>query len=129
METRPEAPLTTTEPTEFRDPAEAFWKTLVRCNPFYLFSAVLLLYGVYRASVDPAFLKDETSQVIFGEGPFRRIQHIAEITFIPGTKVIVFRVGQYLDLLCRHIALGQHKYFSAGFFINGQVHNNNRMPW
>ena len=25
------------------------WKRLIRCNPFYLISAVLLIYGVYRA--------------------------------------------------------------------------------
>ncbi len=42
-----------------------FWKRLIRCNPFYLVSAVLLIYGIYRASVDPHFLGSETRQVIF----------------------------------------------------------------
>src|SRR5688500_5534898 len=68
METQSEDSLAPADNTEYRDPAEVFWKTLVRCNPFYLFSALLLLYGVYRASVDPAFLSTETRQVVFNFG-------------------------------------------------------------
>jgi hypothetical protein len=46
----------------------SLWKRLIRCNPFYLISAVLLIYGVYRASIDPHFLSTETRQVIFNFG-------------------------------------------------------------
>ncbi|HEX7859595.1 MAG TPA: hypothetical protein VF773_04670 [Verrucomicrobiae bacterium] len=94
METRPEASLTSTEPTEYRDPAEVFWKALVRCNPFYLFSAVLLLYGVYRASVDPAFLKDETSQVIFNFGSLQVYG-----LMLVGTVVFLARKGINYDAI------------------------------
>ena len=39
------------EPAVSLEPIRSFLRTLVRCNPFYLFSALLLLYGVYRASI------------------------------------------------------------------------------
>ena len=40
-------------------------RRLFACNPFYLASAAPLLFGCYRISVDPAFLPDETVQLIF----------------------------------------------------------------
>lgn len=49
-------------------PQIPLWKTLIRCNPFYLFSALLLIYGVYRASIDPHFFSTENRQVIFNFG-------------------------------------------------------------
>ena len=43
-----------------------YWlKRFLACNPFYLVSAALLLYGVYRVSVDPNFLSRETAQLVF----------------------------------------------------------------
>ena len=35
------------------------------CNPFYLVSAALLLYGCYRISVDEPFLNNETARLLF----------------------------------------------------------------
>jgi hypothetical protein len=35
------------------------------CNPFYLVSAALLLYGCYRVSIDPAFVDGETARMLF----------------------------------------------------------------
>src|SRR5580700_8836245 len=35
------------------------------CNPFYLVSAALLLYGCYRVSMDAEFLKQESPRLIF----------------------------------------------------------------
>ena len=40
-------------------------KRLLACNPFYLVSAALLLFGMYRVSVDPNFLWTETAQLVF----------------------------------------------------------------
>lgn len=42
-----------------------WWKALIRCNPFYLASALLLVYGIYRASVDPQFFRSDTMQLLF----------------------------------------------------------------
>jgi len=44
----------------------SYWlKKLLVCNPFYLASAALLLYGVYRISLDENFFSTETRQLIF----------------------------------------------------------------
>lgn len=44
----------------------AHWvKKLLACNPFYLVSAALLLFGMYRVSIDPNFLRTETAQLAF----------------------------------------------------------------
>jgi hypothetical protein len=40
-------------------------KRLLVCNPFYLASAALLLYGVYRLSIDPTLFGTEMRQLIF----------------------------------------------------------------
>src|SRR5437016_1210731 len=43
-----------------------YWlKRALACNPFYLFSAALLLYGFYRISVDPDFLNREVARLVF----------------------------------------------------------------
>lgn len=43
-----------------------YWlKRLFVCNPFYLASAALLLYGVYRVSGDPGFLTTELRELTF----------------------------------------------------------------
>lgn len=44
----------------------AYWvKKFLVCNPFYLASAALLLFGLYRVSMDPNFLPEEVSQLAF----------------------------------------------------------------
>ena len=40
-------------------------KRLLASNPFYLVSAALLLFGMYRVSMDPSFLRTETAQLVF----------------------------------------------------------------
>lgn len=45
------------------------WSTWARrllvCNPFYLCSAALFLFGINRLPIDPGFLSDETANLIF----------------------------------------------------------------
>ncbi len=49
-----------------RNRGASHWlKRLLACNPFYLVSAALLLFGMYRVSIDPNFLRTETAQLIF----------------------------------------------------------------
>src|ERR1044071_9582998 len=44
----------------------SYWaKKFLICNPFYLASAALLLFGLYRVSIDPNFLPEETEQLKF----------------------------------------------------------------
>lgn len=48
-----------------RRPMTYWLKRLLACNPFYLSSAALLLYGLYRVSMDPSFLPTEVGQLVF----------------------------------------------------------------
>ena len=75
-ETNPIAPVPVTSPDieaapppDFIAPRSrpiSYWlKGLFACNPFYLVSAALLLFGMYRVSVDPNFLRTETAQLVF----------------------------------------------------------------
>ena len=44
----------------------SYWvKKFLICNPFYLASAALLLFGICRVSLDPNFLPEETAQLTF----------------------------------------------------------------
>lgn len=46
-----------------------YWlKRLFVCNPFYLASAALLLFGLYRVSIDPNSFATEISQLLFNFG-------------------------------------------------------------
>lgn len=50
-----------------RKPKPVSWwlRKLFACNPFYLVSAALLLYGCYRISIDAPFLNLESARLLF----------------------------------------------------------------
>ncbi len=62
-----------TQPSEADSPAPftpgqpaGYWvRRVLAGNPFYLLSAALLLYGVYRVSIDPNFFRLEMGQLLF----------------------------------------------------------------
>ena len=56
------------EPENSEKPLIYWLKKLLACNPFYLVSAALLLYGFYRVSIDPNFLHGEIAQLFFNLG-------------------------------------------------------------
>jgi hypothetical protein len=59
-------PSSSANPHELPAPSQSHWiKRALACNPFYLVSAALLLYGFYLISVDPNFLQREISQLLF----------------------------------------------------------------
>src|SRR6266853_1775679 len=61
----------------------SYWlKLLLACNPFYLVSAALLLYGFYRVSIDPTFLKAEISQLVFNFTSLQFYETLLVITAI-----------------------------------------------
>src|SRR5258707_15249267 len=65
----------------------SFWlRRLLACNPFYLVSAALLLYGIYRVSVDPGFLSEETAHLFFN---FTSLQ-VYELLLV-GTAIFLAR--------------------------------------
>jgi hypothetical protein len=57
-------------------------KRFLACNPFYLVSAALLLYGFYRVSVDPDFLRHETAQLLFNFSSLQGYEILLVVTAI-----------------------------------------------
>jgi hypothetical protein len=72
------------------------WSRWIRrffaCNPFYLASATLLLYGVYRVSVDPSVFQREVLQLVFN---FSSLQIYALVLTI--TAVLLARRSIWYD--------------------------------
>jgi len=71
----------------------SFWlKKFFACNPFYLVSAALLLYGVYLVSFDANFFGREISQLAFN---FSSLQ-VYEILLV-GTAIVLARRRIWYD--------------------------------
>src|SRR5262245_55384164 len=60
-------PFASGEPQRaFSQGSPIYWaKRLIASNPCFLLSAALLLYGFYRISIDPGFLRTEIAQLAF----------------------------------------------------------------
>ena len=72
----------------------------------------------------------ELFQIFFIEYPFRGINFsVIRVTqFVPGGFLPVYRIGQYMDMLGRHITLCQQEYFLFCLWVNGHIDDNNGMP-
>jgi hypothetical protein len=57
-------------------------KRFLACNPFYLVSAALLLYGFYRVSVDANFLRGELAQLWFNFGSLQCYEILLVLTAV-----------------------------------------------
>lgn len=69
------------EPTTER--TRPHWlKRCLACNPFYLVSAALLLYGFYRISIDSSFLKEETAHLLFNFASLQIYELLLVVTAI-----------------------------------------------
>jgi hypothetical protein len=98
MNTNPSAPgpiesagTVAAEQTQVRD--WRYWiRKLLVCNPFFLCSAALLLYGVNRLSVDPGFLSDVTHNLLFN---FFALQFYEVLVVV--TAVVLARRNLWYD--------------------------------
>jgi hypothetical protein len=52
-------------PNPLHRPVSWWLRKFFACNPFYLVSAALLLYGCYRVSIDETFVDRETARLLF----------------------------------------------------------------
>jgi len=57
-------------------------RRLLACNPFYLASAALLLFGCYRVSTDTAFFTKEFAQLIFNFSSLQSYEILLVLTAI-----------------------------------------------
>ena len=75
----------------------SYWlKKLLVCNPFYLASAALLLYGVYRISLDATFFTTEIRQLAFN---FSALQTYELLLAATATLLVSRRIWYDASLL------------------------------
>src|SRR5688572_24282070 len=67
-------------------------RRLLVCNPFFLCSAALLLFGVNRLSLDPNFLGEEQSNLLFNYGALQLYGFL-----VVGTALILARRKIWYD--------------------------------
>lgn len=72
------SPAQTTPPRDWR-----WWaQRLLVCNPFFLVSAALLLFGVNRLSTDPTFLGGEEPKLLFNFGTLQLYGGLLAVTAV-----------------------------------------------
>ncbi|HTR43765.1 MAG TPA: hypothetical protein VMH87_19300 [Pseudomonadales bacterium] len=76
-------------PNHMHRPLSWWLRKFFACNPFYLASAVLLLYGCYRISIDQTFVDHDTARMLFN---FSSVQ-VYELLLV---GVAVFLARRYL---------------------------------
>src|SRR5262249_37666266 len=72
-------------PDQSRPPLKnlRYWfKRLLACNPFYLVSVALLLYGCYRISLDPKVFNNESAHLFFNFGSLQVYELLLAATAI-----------------------------------------------
>ena len=65
-----------------RVPVASAGKWLLTVNPFYLASAVMMLYGLYLVSVDTQLLGQETSQLAFNFSSLQLYECLLVVTAV-----------------------------------------------
>src|SRR3954469_25671206 len=77
------------EPQEQSKPFSYWAKRFLVCNPFYLVSAALLLFGMYRLSVDRSLFTEEISQLAFNLSSlqFYELLLVGTAIFLAGRKI------------------------------------------
>lgn len=97
-ETNPTPPTATNPappPPRVPPDSHALWrwvKRLLVCNPFYLLSAALLLFGLYRVSIDPHFLTAEVAQLTFNSSSLQGYELL-----LVGTAIVLARRRIWYD--------------------------------
>ena len=77
------------EPSHVHRPLSWWLRKFFACNPFYLVSAALLLYGCYRVSIDQTIADHETARLLFN---FSSVQ-VYELLLV---GVAIFLARRYL---------------------------------
>src|SRR5438094_9101831 len=78
-------PITVTDVPDRRAPkaALAFWaRRLIVCNPFYLLSVALLLFGCYRISIEPALFNHEAAHLFFNFSSLQLYELLLVVTAV-----------------------------------------------
>lgn len=73
---RPQVATAPSDPPAWRD----WLRLILDGNPFYLLSAVLILWATYRLSIDPHFFKREITQLYFNFGSLQTYEIVLAVT-------------------------------------------------
>jgi len=116
----PTAPEACSPPTldAIAPPAPIPWgrwlRSFLATNPFYLLSAALLLYGIYRISTGPGWFATETAQLAFN---FSSLQ-LYEILLV-GTAILLARRAVWYDATL--LAGLEHAFVFVPFILISQA--------
>src|ERR1051325_353618 len=100
----------------------SYWlKKLLACNPFYLVSAALLLYGFYRVSIDPGFLNGESAQLGFNLTSLQFYEAMLVVTAIFLARRCIWYDSTLLVFLENGLALVPFILVSQAALINSSL--------
>src|SRR2546423_633313 len=79
-----------------KSPAPQWLRRVLVCNPFYLVSVALLLFGCYRISLEPALFKHESAHLFFN---FTSLQIYELLLVVAASFLAARRIWQDSTLL------------------------------
>lgn len=100
-----------------QDPVLAWIKRLLWCNPFYLASAALLLFGISKLTLSPDF-RSETGQMFFNFGALQAYEVLLIVTAIALSRRRVWYDATLLVFLENLFLLVPFILVSQAAFIN-----------
>src|SRR5580765_5759861 len=99
-----------------------YWaRRLLVCNPFFLVSAALLLFGVYRLSVDPGFLEEETQNLLFNFFALQVYEILVALAAVVLARRQVWYVSALLVVLENGLVLVPFMLISQAALIGGTL--------
>src|SRR4051812_9534552 len=101
------------------------WRALARrflvCNPFFLCSAALLLFGVNRLSIDPNFLKEDESNLFFNYTALQLYGFLVISTAIILARRKIWYDSALLVVMENGLALVPFMLISQGALLNNSL--------
>jgi hypothetical protein len=107
----------TTGPDSART-ALAWLRRLLVCNPFFLGSAALLLFGLNRLSVDPGFLEREESKLLFNFTALEGYEILVVATALLLSRRALWYDSTLLAVLDQGLALAPFLLVTQGVMID-----------
>ncbi|HXJ58169.1 MAG TPA: hypothetical protein VNU68_16050 [Verrucomicrobiae bacterium] len=99
-----------------------YWaRRLLVCNPFFLCSAGLLLFGVNRLSVDPGFLGDETHNLLFNFFALQGYELMVVLTAVVLSRRRIWYDSALLVVLENGLVLVPFMLISQAALIGGPL--------
>ncbi len=99
-----------------------YWlRRLLVCNPFFLCSAALLLFGINRLSVDPEFLGNEVENLLFNFSALQFYEVLVVVTALVLARRRVWYDSALLVVLENGLALVPFMLISQATLIDGRL--------